>query len=552
MIDLSALGLSSVQTSPHGGKRDKVDASQEHGKNAKSFGDLVDQAGKKGGSGNKGDEIALRGAADLETDDKQAAEAAAALKAGAGHGTDSIAMPKIGNASRNAASLKAEAGNPADASRSKHDSKSATDDAVKPKTGKSETVVAADGEAVDVDLLAGDAAKAETSQSEARLRPSAGARQLTNPGIARTALPQSADGKDEVKGDKAANKQALNAQKDDATAVKGKPVASPSEELQALLGMAPAKDEADADVAGKPVEKPLAKTSEHASDDNKTDAKPADDAVAAVGGAAASAAQAAAVQHPALKLPESAADRVDTGDKASADNDVDKLPLVSNGGKGRPTDVELAKRAGGNHAEPAGGGKTDFVTVLDSRRYLGFTPDSSNTVALTNAIKAEPSWAQVIHNVNTGAGHTATEVNTLKLQMNPEHLGNMTASLRLKGDELSVEVRVETVDAYRQLSKDQDSIVKALKDQGFSIDQVSIQLSPAARSDAGQGSGSQYQSGGGDQNLQQGGQGDTARQRDEGARRNSNQNNWMGNDTTSTFSDSGTGRSNTDTGNLYL
>jgi chemotaxis protein MotD len=617
MIDLSALGLSSVQTSHHAGK---PGASHEHGKNAKSFGDLVDEAGKKHRGRNTADDDAgtLKAGdhkvGSLKITDKRVSDAAATLELDAGNATDAVDTPKLGttdvadaaampklddeNVLQDASSPKARAENPADAaSRSRRDhandldeptapktngrhaadavamlkvgENKANDDATSSKLGKTagaDTDIPENDMATDADRLASDATNAEAAKPEGRVRLSAGLQQLMKSGAMSGVLRRADDAKDEVKGGKAENKQAQNSQKDDAAAVKDKTAASPSQELHALLGMAPARDDADMDTVEKSAGKPV-KTSGHATDDDKVaDAKPAraehaDDAAPV--STDMPAAQMAAAQHAAVKLPDNSDTlaQADADDgKAPADQDVGKLRLVSNDGKGRAIDIELAKPAGNDHGDGVAGGNTDFVTVLDSRRYLGFTADSSNAVALTNAVKAEPSWAQVIHNVKTGAGYTATEVNTLKLQMNPEHLGNMTASLRLKGDELSVDVRVETVDAYRQLSKDQDSIVKALKDQGFSIDQVSIQLSHAARSDGGQNSGqssgqnssNQSQSGANGQNLQQGGQGDNARQRDESARRSPNQNNWISNDSTSTLSDPGTGRNNTDAGNLYL
>jgi chemotaxis protein MotD len=368
----------------------------------------------------------------------------------------------------------------------------------------------------------------------------------------------------EVKADKPEVKHGQNVHKDDTASLKQKAALSPSEELHALLGMAPEAEARDIEAADPAAEKPSSKASKHLDDDDKAaDAQPVkeantDSAAAAGIKADVPATQAAVAQHAAIKVADSAPAVADADNgKVAADSGTDKVQLVSDDGKSSPMDTELAKLGKHDGAEPQLNAKADFVAVLDSRRYLGFSTDGGNAAALASAIKAEPSWAQAMQSVSTGANHTATEVNTLKLQMNPEHLGNMTASLRLKGDALSVEVRVDTVDAYRQLSNDHDSLVKALKDQGFSIDQVTIQLSPSARTDAGQGSagqnsGSQSQSGSSGQNLQQGGQGDNARQRDENARRNLNQNNWMGNDPTSTLSDSGIGSRTTDTGNLYL
>jgi chemotaxis protein MotD len=589
MIDLSALGLPPVQTSHHGGKHDKTGASHEHGKDAKSFGDLVKEAGKKGGGKHAaGDDIVADIDAlaidDLTVDDNEASDAAATLKVRAGN---VIAGSNLDdeNAPHRALSSKIAAKSAADAAAApKHGNKNPAGDIVASKTGHRHSthavaatkagqsshaedtgaMVEEDDAASDVDLPGTDPVDTETPQSAGRARISAGLQQLLKSETVNGVPDQIDDGNDEVKHGQVDNNQGQKTSKDVAPIGKEKTAASPSEELHALLGMVPANDDTDADAVKKPVEKPV-KTAGHAVDDEAAaDAKPVKaehvDDPAAVTGMALPNAQAATVQHVG-KHSDGAAARTKSGEEPPKASGIDKLRTVGTGGKGRPVDIELSKSTNHDHPEAAGG-KPDLVTVLESRRYLGFTGDGGNASALTNAIKAEPSWAQVMQGANAGAQQTATEVNTLKLQMNPEHLGNMTASLRLKGDELSVEVRVETADAYHQLSQDQDSIVKALKDQGFSIDQVSIQLSPSARPDAGQGSANQnsgnqnnsnqYQSGSGGQNLQQGGQGGQARQHDEGARRNPNQNNWTSNDPTSTYSDSGIGRNRTDTGNLYL
>jgi hypothetical protein len=170
---------------------------------------------------------------------------------------------------------------------------------------------------------------------------------------------------------------------------------------------------------------------------------------------------------------------------------VDAVRLVSADGRGRPVDISLPKVADEPQKDidkPANSAKVDTATVLEARRYLGFTPDT-NATALTNAAKADPSWSAALEAVQradlAGLADTVKEVNTLKLQMNPENLGNMVASLRLKGEELTVELRVDSVEAYRQLSADHDDIVQALQDQGFSIDKVTVQLNATDRTDTG-------------------------------------------------------------------
>lgn len=174
-----------------------------------------------------------------------------------------------------------------------------------------------------------------------------------------------------------------------------------------------------------------------------------------------------------------------------ASSRADAVRLVSADGRGRPVDIALPKVAGEPQKDmdkAAATAKIDTATVLEARRYLGFSPDS-NANALASAAKADPTWSaalQAARRTDLGSlGNTVTEVNTLKLQMNPENLGNMVASLKLKGEELTVELRVDSIEAYRHLSADHDDIVKALQDQGFSIDKVTVQLNATDRTDTG-------------------------------------------------------------------
>jgi len=181
----------------------------------------------------------------------------------------------------------------------------------------------------------------------------------------------------------------------------------------------------------------------------------------------------------------------DTRTEAKSSGD-DIVRVVSADGRGKAVDVSLPKVAGEpvtKDADKSGTAtKVETATVLEARRYLGFTPDS-NATSLANAVKADPSWTaalQAAQNTDMSAlADTVKEVNTLKLQMNPENLGNMVASLKLKGDELTVDVRVDSVEAYRHLSNDHDELVKALQDQGFTIDKVTVQLNATERTDTG-------------------------------------------------------------------
>lgn len=204
-------------------------------------------------------------------------------------------------------------------------------------------------------------------------------------------------------------------------------------------------------------------------------------------------------------------------------------------GKGRQLDLKVS--AAGRRsaeAEDVPAPKIENVTVLESRRYLGLAANS-NASALTTAISTNSSWSAAMQSGSplfAAAENPATGkvVNTLKLQMHPVDLGSVTATLRLTGDQLNVDIRVETGEAYRQLSDDQKGILKALKAQGFAVDQINVVLvqpdQPAAASQSTGNSNQQQfgqpdrEGGGGPQQ----GQG----QQNDGKQASANEAGWQG------------------------
>lgn len=129
--------------------------------------------------------------------------------------------------------------------------------------------------------------------------------------------------------------------------------------------------------------------------------------------------------------------------------------------------------------------KPRSVEVVESRRFMPVTPLSGNAQLLTGALleagdaavaaqRAAPAGSAAA----AGAPHTGQTLHTLKLQLNPLSLGSVTAVLKLSGEALSVEIKVETAEAYRQLSDDSQSIVKALRGQGYGVEQINIQHVP--------------------------------------------------------------------------
>lgn len=195
-------------------------------------------------------------------------------------------------------------------------------------------------------------------------------------------------------------------------------------------------------------------------------------------------------------------------------------------GRGQTLDMVI----GGNPKEEARDLRktpVEAVTVLDSRRYLAL---SQNSNTIVNALGGDPEWtsamqpSSALSNAATMAS-TGKVVNTLKIQIHPMTLGTVTATMRLAGDELSVDLAVETVAAYRQLSDDQRGLVDSLRAQGFAVDQVSITLvSPSDKADSAGTQTNGQNASFGQQAAQDGG---ASPRRDD---RHAAQQNWRGGD----------------------
>ncbi|MEY9533154.1 flagellar hook-length control protein FliK [Sinorhizobium fredii] len=212
---------------------------------------------------------------------------------------------------------------------------------------------------------------------------------------------------------------------------------------------------------------------------------------------------------------------------------------------GEATAVESGKSSANARAEA--------VTILEARRYLGVAMNT-NSAAVTGAIAGDGEWAQALQSSALSAQPEASSqagktLNTLKIQMHPIDLGTVTATLRLKDDELQVDLKVETGEAFRQLRDDQSEMVKALRAQGFAVDQVNVVFN--AGGDASNGSGAQPQTQG--QLGQSGGErtgGDSGqgRQRPNGGEA-AQAETWWSNDGTD---DASAGVGHSRTGDVYM
>ena len=220
-------------------------------------------------------------------------------------------------------------------------------------------------------------------------------------------------------------------------------------------------------------------------------------------------------------------------------------------GKGQDVSIAINKDTDTATVDTSGAqtGRAETVTVVEARRYLGLAT-TSNAQTVTSAIAGSAEWAQSVQTLTSETAlhqqATGKVVNTLKIQMHPIDLGLVTATLRLKDDELHVDLKVETSDAFRQLNDDQNAMVKALRAQGFAVDQVNIVYNAP---DSGNGAQQQQQSQAGGQFGREASAGDgTSQGREQRNDDGTQGERWTANETANDGSSSDAGRS----GDVYM
>ena len=189
-------------------------------------------------------------------------------------------------------------------------------------------------------------------------------------------------------------------------------------------------------------------------------------------------------------------------------------------------------------AEDSVNPKIANVEVSESRRFMPSQSLTGNAQMLTRSLieagdaalaaqRTAPAQAAAAAQPQTGQ-----MLHTLKLQLNPLSLGNVTAVLKLSGEELSVSIKVETAAAYRQLSDDNQSILKAMRAQGFAVEQITIQHVASADRPANQAQQQGFQGnfqGSGSGDAQSSGRGNNG---DGAGRQGSNQHGGQGREQT--------------------
>lgn len=102
-------------------------------------------------------------------------------------------------------------------------------------------------------------------------------------------------------------------------------------------------------------------------------------------------------------------------------------------------------------------------------------PSSQVVNALREETQAVSRAAAAAMEAQDAGSTRSRPLHTIQIQLQPHDLGRVTARMTMEGNQLHVELRVETSQARAQLTNDADSILKSLKASGFEIDRVSIQ-----------------------------------------------------------------------------
>ncbi|SMC84972.1 flagellar hook-length control protein FliK [Rhizobium sp. RU36D] len=196
--------------------------------------------------------------------------------------------------------------------------------------------------------------------------------------------------------------------------------------------------------------------------------------------------------------------------------------LVRADGKGPSMAIKGGEQASEARADGAAAAKDagPTVTILDARRFLAPVSDS-NAANISGAFLGDKTWVEAmragsIDSIDSMTANAGKVVNTLKIQMTPIELGLVTATMRLSGETLSIQLTVESPAAMHKLKEDSNDIMSALKAQGFAVDQIQISVAASSRSDTDTGS-PQQQSAGGQQSAPGGGQGGQAQRQQNGS-----------------------------------
>lgn len=170
---------------------------------------------------------------------------------------------------------------------------------------------------------------------------------------------------------------------------------------------------------------------------------------------------------------------------------------------GQESGAQSGDERRGETSTDAGKGRNVAPEFSDMKvRVIGETvmqapgpSQNQRTIAdLVATIASDGDWTSAIERATASRSDAVSTpvgpVRDLRIQLNPAEMGTVEARLRIVGEQLSVEIRVESGEAFRRLSSERDAIISALRGLGFAVDDVSIQQQQPTSGQTQNGAGS--------------------------------------------------------------
>lgn len=106
------------------------------------------------------------------------------------------------------------------------------------------------------------------------------------------------------------------------------------------------------------------------------------------------------------------------------------------------------------------------------------------SAALSASLAADPGFraaaSEAARVVAAGSMRSNAPLHTLKIQLQPAELGTVTARISLSGEQLSIEIQVETAEARQRLGADSEGLTRALRALGYEVDRLTVQHAPGS------------------------------------------------------------------------
>lgn len=175
------------------------------------------------------------------------------------------------------------------------------------------------------------------------------------------------------------------------------------------------------------------------------------------------------------------------GDTAADDRDAVKRARPAQTGEEAPDAAAVRRDAADGTGRAAERAAPTVAVAPQAAQPAGVTGQVAQAIGANAAAIARARASMAAGNGEPAAGES---VQSLKIQLKPHDLGQVTARLSMNGEQLSIEIEVDTIEAHRMLSNESDSIVRALRALGIAVDQVTIQQPPQANPSGRDGAGS--------------------------------------------------------------